>query len=93
MKIAEVNLHFISKPGFLLTFTLWNTLMIKYGFLPNFKFFNPIRAEGTESACIFFKLLFLHEKRVLEVPNFVTFHNSLKTTRKAKILDFHSVLG
>ena len=27
MKIAEVNLHFISKPGFLLTFTLWNTLI------------------------------------------------------------------
>ena len=32
---------------------------------------------GTESARTFFKRPFLHEKRGLEVPNFVTFPNSL----------------
>ena len=38
---------------------------------------NPIRAGGAESARTFFKHPFLHEKRGLEVPNFVTFPNSL----------------
>ena len=39
--------------------------------------FNPIRAWGAESARTFFRWLFLHEKRGLEVPNFVIFPNSL----------------
>ena len=39
--------------------------------------FNPIGAGGAESARTIFKRPFLHEKRVLEVPNFVTFPNSL----------------
>ena len=39
--------------------------------------FNPIRAGGAESARPFFRWLFLHEKRGLEVQNFVTFPNSL----------------
>ena len=39
---------------------------------------NPIGAGGgAESAHTFFKHPFLHEKRGLEVPNFVTFPNSL----------------
>ena len=40
-------------------------------------FINPIRAGGAESARTFFRWLFLHEKGGLEVPNFVTFPNSL----------------
>ena len=32
---------------------------------------------GAESARTIFKRPFLHEKRVLDVPNFVTFPNSL----------------
>ena len=40
--------------------------------------FNPIRAGGgAESARTFFNRPFLHEKRGLEVPNFVTFPNLL----------------
>ena len=39
--------------------------------------FNPIRAGGAESARTFFRWQFLHEKRGLEVQNFVTFPNSL----------------
>ena len=39
-----------------------------------FALINPIRAGGAESACTFFKWLFPHG---LEVPNFVTFPNSL----------------
>ena len=38
---------------------------------------NPIRAEGAESAWTFFRWLFLHEKRGLDVQNFMTFLNSL----------------
>ena len=48
------------------------TLCIKF-YLP----VNPIRAGGAESACTFFKGPFLNEYRGLEVPNFVTFPNSL----------------
>ena len=49
---------------------------------------------GAESARTFFKHPFLHEKRGLEVQNFVTFPNSLWTFRKSKkiFLVFHSVL-
>ena len=35
------------------------------------------QGRGAESARTFFKRLFLYEKRGLEVPNFVTFPNSL----------------
>ena len=38
-----------------------------------------------ESARPFFRWLFLHEKRGLEVQNFLTFPNSLWTFRKSKI--------
>ena len=50
---------------------------------------------GAESARTLFNRPFLHEKRGLEVPNFVTFPNSLWTLRKAKkiFLVFHSVFG
>ena len=50
---------------------------------------------GAESARTFFNRPFLQEKRGLEVPNFVTFPNSLGTFRKAQkqILVFHSVFG
>ena len=41
------------------------------------KCFNPIRAGGAESARTYFRWLFLHEKRGLEVLNFLTFPNSL----------------
>ena len=41
------------------------------------KFINLIRAGGADTACTIFKGPFLHEKRVLEVPNFVTFPYSL----------------
>ena len=49
---------------------------------------------GAESARTFLRWLFLHEKRGLEVQNFVTFPNSLWTFRKSKkiFLVFHSVL-
>ena len=49
-----------------------------------FYFFNPIRVGVAESARPFFKRPFLHEKRGLEVPNFVTFPNSLLNFRKSK---------
>ena len=40
--------------------------------------FSPIRAGGgAESARTFFRWLFLHEERSLEVQNFVAFPNSL----------------
>ena len=50
---------------------------------------------GNESARPFFRWLFLHEKRGLEVQNFVTFSNPLWTFRKSKknFLVFHSVLS
>ena len=50
--------------------------------------------QGAQCACTFFRWLFLHEKRGLEVQNFVTFPNSLWTFRKSKknFLVFHSVL-
>ena len=47
------------------------------------RIFNPIGAGGTMFPT-FFKRLFLHEKRVLDVPNFLTFPNSLWTFRKSK---------
>ena len=52
------------------------------------------KGNEDESACTFFRWLFLHEKRGLEVQNFVTFPNSLWTFRKSKkiFLVFHSVL-
>ena len=45
--------------------------------IKNLQDFNPIRASGPESTRTFFKCPFLHEQRGLEVPNFVTFPNSL----------------
>ena len=45
--------------------------------IKNLQDFNPIRARGAESARTFFKRPFLHEKRGLEVPKFVTLPNSL----------------
>ena len=39
---------------------------------------------GAESARTIFNRPFLHEKRCLEVPNFMTFPNSLRIFRKAK---------
>ena len=38
---------------------------------------NPNMAGEADSALTFFKKPFLHEKRGLEVPNFMTFPNSL----------------
>ena len=41
-------------------------------------YFNPIRAGGgADSARTFFRWLLLHEKRGLEVRNFMAFPNSL----------------
>ena len=54
-------------------------------------FFNPIGAGGAESAHTIFKRLFLHEKGVLEFPNFVTFPNSVITFRKYKKIWFFTV--
>ena len=45
--------------------------------IKNLQDFNTIRARGPESAPTFFKRPFLHEQRGLEVPNFVSFPNSL----------------
>ena len=41
------------------------------------EFFYLYWSGGAESACTIFKRPFLHEKRGLEVQNFVTFPNSL----------------
>ena len=49
------------------------------------------RGGGAESARTIFKRPFLHEKRVQEVPNFVTFPNPLWTFRKSKKTLFFSV--
>ena len=38
---------------------------------------NPIRAGGLNQPALFFRWQFLHEKRGFEVPDFVTFPNSL----------------
>ena len=58
-------------------------------------FFNPIRRGGGWISSYFFQPSISPWKRGLEVPNFVTFPNSLWTFRKAKqiFLVFHSVLG
>ena len=55
---------------------------------------NPIRAGGAESARTFFNHQFIHENRGMEVPNFVTFPNLLRTFRKAKkkFLFFHRLI-
>ena len=50
-------------------------------------FFNPIRVGGAESARPFFRWLFLHEKRGLEVPNFVTFPKG-RVQKKSDIYHF-----
>ena len=52
--------------------------MLTHGNISGIFAVNPIRAGGgAESARTFFRWLFLHEKRGLEVQNFVTFPNSL----------------
>ena len=40
-------------------------------------FLSPIWAGGAELVCTFFRWLFLLERTGLEVPNFLTFPNSL----------------
>ena len=46
----------------------------KYNYSP---FLTLLGRGGAESARTFFRWQFLHEKRGLEVPDFVTFPNSL----------------
>ena len=41
--------------------------------------------KGAQCAHTFFRRLFLHEKRGLEVQNSLTFFNSLLTSRKSKL--------
>ena len=53
-------------------------------YAPRFSLCLTLLGRGAESARTFFRWLFLHEKGGLEVPNFVTFPNSLWTFRKAK---------
>ena len=45
--------------------------------IKNLQDFNPIRPRGPESARTFFKRQYLPENRGQEVPNFMTFPNSL----------------
>ena len=47
--------------------------------------FLTLMVRGAHCALTFFRPLFLHEKRGLEVQNFLTFPNSLWTFRKSKI--------